>query len=454
MDAGRKNSIWLYNPPNALEKFVNRLGTLTKFSQTDMTALAKAKTEIVVVSLYPFEKHFLTKRIWGWKGLTDALVNLAAGISQKRIDNVLNHSNYFEDLMDEYHFFMQLHNQVQRIDGVFYTYRVVKSFAEIEQNLAINNESKKIINVVLSIEGGHCFNTGLKMDENSANPQEVMQNVLKVKQWEHPPLFITLSHHFYNELAGHARSISIGALRDNQNRGLNTHITPLGFQVIEMLLDTSKGKRILIDIKHLSIASRKAYYQLLDTTYATQNIPVIASHGGVTAHRSIYTPSVTDYPNLIQWFSNIDINFYDDELLRIAKSNGLFGIQLDERRIGSKKAISQSKIWIPNKRKQLQKKALLVWRQVAYIAEVLDTEGLYCWGIQSIGSDFDGIVDPINGLWTAENIRDLGEELFNHATAYLNENSTTLKPFNRVSAEVITEAVLRDNAFQFIKRNF
>ena len=108
LDAGRKNSIWHYSPPNFLEKFLNRIVTLTKFSQTDLTALAKARTSIVVVSLYPFEKHFLSKRIWGWKGLTDVLVNLAASISQSRIDHVLRHQDYFQDLMDEYHFYLQL----------------------------------------------------------------------------------------------------------------------------------------------------------------------------------------------------------------------------------------------------------------------------------------------------------------------------------------------------------
>ncbi|HBR55415.1 MAG TPA: hypothetical protein DEA82_14995, partial [Flavobacteriaceae bacterium] len=120
LDEGRKNSIWHYSPPTVLEKFTNRLVTLTKFTQTDMTALARAKTKVVIVSLYPFEKHFLSKRIFGWKGLTDVLVNLAASVSQSRIDQVLRHRDYFEDLESEYAFYRQLHNQVQKIDGLFY----------------------------------------------------------------------------------------------------------------------------------------------------------------------------------------------------------------------------------------------------------------------------------------------------------------------------------------------
>ncbi|PVW15641.1 amidohydrolase family protein [Marixanthomonas spongiae] len=353
---GRKNSIWHYSPPNFLEKFVNRIVTLTKFTQTDMTALSKARTQTVIVSLYPFEKHFLSKRVWGWKGLTDVLVNLAASISQSRIDYVMRHNDYFEDLISEYRFFMQLHNQVEKIDGIFYTYRLVKSSAEIEANKKLEAETKKIINILITIEGGHSFNTGLKMNENTANPTEVMENVRKVKQWEHRPLFITLAHHFYNELCGHAKSISIGALEDNQKRGINTGITPLGFEVIELLLDNTNGNRIPIDVKHMSEDSRKTYYGLLDTVFNNENIPVIASHGAANGYRSLVEKDKTDYPERAAYFNQIDINFYDTEFIRIAKSNGIFGIQLDERRIGSSKAIKESKIYFPNKRKQLRKK--------------------------------------------------------------------------------------------------
>jgi microsomal dipeptidase-like Zn-dependent dipeptidase len=454
LDAGRKNSIWHYSPPNVLEKFVNRMVTLTKFTQTDLTALAKAKTKVVVVSLYPFEKHFLSKRILGWKGLTDAMVNLAASVSQSRIDHVLRHSDYFEDLESEYNYYLQLHNQVKKIDTMVYTYRVVKSYAEIEKNFTRETPTQKIINILITIEGGHSFNSGLDMNQNTANPAELKRNINKVKDWEHRPMFLTFAHHFYNELCGHARSISISALRDNQNRGLNTGITPLGFEVIELLLDNSSGKRIPLDVKHMSKESRKSYYGLLDTQYAHEQIPIIASHGAANGMRSIVETTSSDYPERAKQFNDIDINFYDDEFVRIARSNGIFGIQLDERRIGSPKAIKKSKIYLPNKRKQLQKKSVLVWRQIEHVAEVLNAEGLFCWGIQSIGSDFDGIVNPIKGFWTAENIEDLGEELLNRANEYLKQHRSKLEKFNRISAEAIVQRVLRDNAMEFIKSNY
>lgn len=454
LDSGRKNSIWHYSPPNTLEKFINRIVTLTKFTQTDMTALARANSKVVIVSLYPFEKHFLSKRIWGWKGLTDMLVNLAASISQSRMDYVINHSNYFVDLLDEYNYYKQLDNEVQQINGKIYTYKLVKNHAEIEANFAKETLDRKIINLIITIEGGHAFNSGLDMLKDTAQPNEVLENVLKVKQWVHRPLFITFAHHFYNELCGHARSISIGALKENQERGMNSGITPLGSEVLAALLDNTNNNRILIDVKHMSTTSRQAYYDILDSKFSSEKIPIIVSHGACTGTVSVSNHEHSNFPGHAEWFNNIDINIYDDEIVRIAKSNGIFGLQLDERRIGSKKAIRKSKIYFPNKRKQLRKKSLLVWRQVEHIAEVLNTNNLFCWGIQSIGSDFDGIVNPIKGLWTAENIKDLGEEMVHHARAYLQENRDGLKDFNRISAETVVERVLHGNAMEFIKNNY
>jgi microsomal dipeptidase-like Zn-dependent dipeptidase len=454
IDANRKNSIWHYSPPTKFEKFVNRLLTLTKFTQTDMSTLAKMNTKLVIISLYPFEKHFLTKKIFGLNAMTDLLVNLAASLSKSRIKYVRDLRDYFVDLNDEYQFYLQLHNRVQRIDNVIYTYKLVSNWNEIQDNFNRETEDKKIINVIISIEGGHVFNTGLNIDSNMANENEVLANVKTVKSWEHKPIFLTFAHHFYNELCGHARSISIGLLKKNQNRGLNTDITELGNKVLQLLLDNSRNDRILIDVKHMSTPSRKSYYQLLDSVYSSERIPVIASHGAANGKRSIEEWDKTDFPDRASFFNDIDINFYDDEIIRIAKSNGIFGLQLDERRIGNKKAIKKSKIYFPNKRKQLIKKSLLVWRQIEHIAEVLDNEGLFCWGIQTIGSDFDGIVNPIKGIWTAENIKDLGEELINHAQHYLDEHKDQLNSFNRISARVVIDRVLHENAIEFIKRNY
>ncbi|WP_369997130.1 membrane dipeptidase [Winogradskyella sp.] len=453
LNSGRKNSIWHYSPPNFLERQVSRLLTLTKFTQTDITTLAKANCNITVMSLYPFEKHFLKDKMLGFKFVSDILVNLAAGVSQKRIDNLRNHNSYFQDLVDEYNYYMQLHNMAQIIDGITYTYRLVNNYADIQNNINSSTNTRKIISLVNSIEGAHAFETGLHRDKNTANEATVLKNIETVKNWEYKPFFITLAHHFYNEICGHARSISIGLIKKQQNRGLNSDITELGFKVIDKLLDNSQGKRMLIDVKHMSTASRKTYYQLLETKYANENIPIIVSHGALNGKRSIVEWDKTD-SKLSKEFSDIDINFYDAEIVRIAKSNGIFGLQLDERRIGSKKAIRSSRIYWPSKKRRSRNKSTLIWNQLQHTAELLDKNGLFSWGTVAIGSDFDGIINPIKGLWTAENIANIKPYLIEKAEEYLKENSSKLQAQNQISAQEIIDRLLFINANEFLKHNF
>lgn len=453
LNAGRKNSIWHYSPPNFLERQVNKILTLTKFTQTDLSALAKANCQVVVISLYPFEKHFLKKRMLGFKFVSDILTNLAAGVSHSRIDNIRSHNSYFQDLNFEYDYYLQLDNFAQKIGDITYTYRMTNSFSEVEENIAKSTDTRKIISLVPTIEGAHAFETGLLLDKNMADEQTVLNNIEEVKNWNHKPLFITLAHHFYNEICGHARSINIGAIKDNQNRGLNTDVTELGFKVIDKLLDNTNNKRILIDVKHMSTAARKTYYHLLETKYADQNIPIIVSHGAANGKRSIEEWNEKDAA-LSDQFSDIDINFYDAEILRIAKSKGIFGLQLDERRIGSKKAVKSSRIYMPNKKSRLRNKSELIWNQIQHCAEILNKNNLFCWETLVIGSDFDGIVNPIKGIWTSENIKDIEPYLVERAKTYLKENNQKLIPINQITAQEIIDRVLFINAETFLKTNF
>lgn len=453
LDRGRKNSIWHYSPPNFLERQVNQLLTLTKFTQTDFTALAKFNCDVVVISLYPFEKHFIKDRMLGFKFISDILVNLAAGISQKRIDYVRSHNSYFQDLTDEYQFYLQLHNQAQKIGDTFFTYRLVNSYADIERHMLESTERQKIINVVVSIEGAHALETGLNKDKDEADETIVLDNLNTIKQWEYPPFMMTLAHHFFNEICGHARSINIGLIKNQQNRGLNTGITNLGYKVIHGLLSTTNGKRILIDVKHMSVQSRIQYYELLDNEYTDQNIPIVVTHGAFNGRSSIKNPRIPS-PKRSTRFNSSDINFFDSEIVKIAKSGGLFGLQLDERRIGSKSEIRSSRIYIPNKKRRLENKSLLLWNHIVHCAELLNDRDLNCWDLLCIGSDFDGIVNPIKGIWTSENIEDLRPYLIKRAEVYIEHHSSYLKPKNRIPASDVIHKFLTQNALDFLKRNF
>jgi microsomal dipeptidase-like Zn-dependent dipeptidase len=310
------------------------------------------------------------------------------------------------------------------------------------------------IYVVLTIEGGHVFNCGLQMMGLRASETEVLANVDRVKQWETRVFFMALAHHFDNELVGHAESLTgiVGNLCD-QSDGLNDGFTPLGLKVLRRLLDNSGGRRVLIDLKHMSVKSRNEYYHLLENEYAGEAIPLIVSHGAVNGLKSADEQVEEGFTHSGK-FQVKDINFFNDEIVRIGRSGGLFGIQLDERRLAGKQEVRESGSNL-SRRKMLFKKSKLVWNQVQHIAEVLDRNGQFAWGNACIGSDNDGMVNPLNGFWTAEDFPLLDSYLEKHAYNFMvSPEAKKLSPQNRLTADEIVERFMHSNAWEFLRRYF
>jgi microsomal dipeptidase-like Zn-dependent dipeptidase len=444
----KNNSIWFYDPPKVFEKLIDLIGGLVKYRQSNFSAMGFGNTGIVFASLYPVERGFFDNKL-GTGDFNDMLLNFVTSIGKKRIDSIQSVTDYFPDLEGEYHFLKQLDGQVVKlVDRDNYKYTIARNSSDLETILNEDNiEDEKVnsIAVIITIEGGHAFGTGINKHSIPPDHDQVLANVSKVKDWTHRPVFISLAHHFYNDLCGHAESLS-GVVKkaSSQKFGMNTGITKLGFDVIDRLLDNTDNKRILIDIKHMSRISRLEYFSLLDTKYAGQDIPVIASHAAVIGNDSDK-----------HLFVNADINFYDDEITRIGRTNGLFGIQLDERRIAAPGDFTVKKTHGLERRKVLFHSAVLVWRQIQHIAELLDSKGLFAWGIQSLGSDYDGMIDPINGYWTAENYPALSDYLLMQASNYMKEQSKNLTlQHNHIDPEEIVNRVMGDNAYNFLRRYY
>ncbi len=444
-----KNSIWHYDPPTAADKALNIISSLTKFSQADLSTLCYGGASVAFVSLYPPEKGFvLGKPSTGLGG--DILKDLIMGVGRNRIDHLQKMPDYFTDLEMGYDFYKQLDGQVIQLEGEKCRYKIVSHFDEIKLDAY---DTVKTIYLILTIEGASVFNTGLQLMNREMNEAEVLGNIEKIKKWEHRLFFIGMAHHFYNELCGHASSLKgIARWSGNQENGINSGFTPFGIEVLHKLLENSTGRRILIDIKHMSVASRKEFYEILENEYSSENIPIIVSHGAVNGLRSADF-EIPDNQHTAGRFQSDDINFYDDEIIRIARSGGLLGVQLDERRVGSRVELKKTGPRM-SARNMLFYRSRLLWNQIQHIAEILDREGLFAWGIQSVGSDFDGLINPLNGFWTAEQMPLLDSYLEKHAFNYLSSPlAEKLNHFNRINPDEIIERFMFDNAFEFIGKN-
>lgn len=448
----KKNSIWFYDSPNFFERALQMLTGISKFTQSDCTTLVYGNARIVCASLYPIERGFFTGDIG--TGVVSELLNaFVTGVGERRVDFIQNIKDYYEDLLREYDFYKQLDKKSVTTEVGNCKYVLVRNYAEIENHVANNPNDTQTIFVIMTIEGMHVLNSDYD-ERGIANEASILANLANMKQWDHPPFFVTFAHHFYNHLCGHAHSLAgLVGNKTDQSFGLSDPFTELGRKVTRELLSNQNGKRIYIDIKHMSTRTREEYYQMLMTEFVAEEIPIIISHGAANGLRSRLEP-VIDSPATSPKLLAEDINFYDNELLLVARSRGIIGLQLDERRVASISTLKNTKHAIPmNKIRHYR--AELLWNQVQHIAELLDRNGLFAWGCIGIGSDYDGVVNPLNGFLTAETFPFLLEYLERYAHNYLQgPGGAALKPYNQISASEIVNRIFSTNSMEFMQRWF
>ena len=438
-----RSDVWFRKPPTFLLKCLQKVLGITRFSQADFTTLASANVKVAFVSFYPFEKgFFLTPRINN--KVSARLANYVTSIGYDRVRHLQMHTNYFEDFINEYNFFCRSAKH-SYVNGVPFKWNFIDE-QESESNLL----SENCITVIPTIEGTHIVNSGLTEYGVPLDEERILRNVQKLKRLKHPPFFITFAHNFNNDLCGHAPSLEPLKGIVDQSKNLNAGFTPLGIRVLHSLLNDGNGRRIFIDIKHMSLKSRYKYYRILEKEY-DNSIPIIVSHGAVTG-RSLSGKNMSSVNS--GFYANDSINFYDEEIVNIAKSNGLFAIQLDAKRLAPKKIIKKS-VFRNNKKEAMRSSSLIVWRQLQHIAEILDAQGLSAWEVCCIGSDFDGTIDPLEGVWTANDLNNLANALLLHAADYLLQpNALKLECNASITPEVLVENFVWKNTINFLKKNY
>ena len=326
-----KSFLWYTSPPTWFSKAFNAITGMTRFRQADFTTMSKANVKIVMISLYPFEKGFFINGFLNGP-LSAKFANIITGIGYKMIRFIQKHRDYFKDLENEYHFLV---NSVKDhvIDGASWHWQFVDSWNNTKKIL----EDANSVAIITTIEGAHVFNSGLGTYGKVTKEKEVIGNIAKIKKWKYPPLFITLAHNFNNDLCGHASSLErLGPLVD-QSENLHNGFSSLGLKVVRELL-VGGDKPIYIDIKHMSLKSRTAYFLMIEEEYQNR-FPIIVSHGAVTGLDLQGRSNGSIDPNL---FSNDAINFFDEELIGIAKTEGLFALQMDANRLASPRIIKKS----------------------------------------------------------------------------------------------------------------
>ncbi|MBL4756051.1 MAG: membrane dipeptidase [Flavobacteriales bacterium] len=282
----------------------------------------------------------------------------------------------------------------------------------------------------------------------------VIKNIGEVKQWEHPPFFITFAHHFWNQLCGQAATLPPPTrITCNQNKGLNTGFTNLGWRVLKELLSKDNGKRMLIDTRHMSAQSRLEYYNFIQQHNADNpddNIPIISSHSAVngfsTLRASNHVPDNMKKKRKTP-FCAWSLNISDEEVRVIHDSGGIIGIILDKgRHSGIDVLKSIEKIHNPDEKKQAFLK-LILDNIFQYIQAVNKKSA---WDVLTLGTDFDGVITHFDFYEDMSKMPDLKNDL----TAYLKHHSYQQKLWFGYEPEEMLDKIFTTNSMTFLKRNF
>ena len=157
------------------------------------------------------------------------------------------------------------------------------------------------------------------------------------------------------------------------------------------------------------------------------------------------------------------IKFYpnDDDLKEIYDSNGIIGIELDQRILGYNEAGNRVFSWVRNIFRSSKKSdyvwAEFFWKNILHIAEQcygynpLENP----WKMICLGSDLDGVVNPLNKFRTAADFQNLANALLQYVQEYWDSSKSVIpKNYLKMDAHDVVYQIMYANALNFIIKNY
>jgi hypothetical protein len=389
--------------------------------------------------------------------------------SLPRVRHILSDRyDYWDELVSEYAFLQSRDGErvkvdvdfgqgLHKIEGCYHLIRNEEHLKDVFEN------SDRDIAAVLTIEGAHVFSIG--PDQNPVSEEVMFARMAELKRWEHPVLFLGLAHHFDNGLCGHAHSLVDAATlvmdqRDRLHEDFERR-DDLGIRVTRELLDLDEnledkgGRRIIIDVRHMSPRTRKSYYAEIIAPYNAKRgrgkkggrpkIPVIMSHCGYTGVATLDELIANAHREDDHWHQNPyyawGINLSDEDIRVIHASEGLLGLCFDQRVAGMPPA---QKLADANQPRLLLNQILGVVDVVMQDDRLKASEKKKIWDRICLGTDYDGVIDPISAYPTAISLPrfagDLREGLlrFRHT-----------RMIDAIGVDALVEKICWRNAYEF-----
>lgn len=386
-----------------------------------------------------------------------------------------NRYDYFQELVNEYRFYL---NTAHADSPPF---RLLKDKSTTDET----PDPK----VIFAIGGIHALGVGNPEDDH-ARPGEprldvrmgtLKQRIRQLKGeeplddgtwWTHRPLYITLAQHFCNTLFGHAPTFRSPAhLLYHQTRFLGHSMQrPHGLDVIKELLGLSielhptQSKRILIDISHLSAASRLDFYKHIIRPFNQRHeyrhlkIPVVASraaYSGLDRLEELAARERQEAPGQVpreNGFVATSLNLTDEDVIEIFNSRGLLGLTLDKHQLGAEEPMRWWKLTLKSETRVSDHALKRNLRQLVAIpfAYGLDSP-LQIWDRLCIGTGFEQFTVPLDRYPGVNQLATLEEDLVKILTALYHEEPLWLGSYR---PERLARKLCYENVMEFVKRNY
>lgn len=387
--------------------------------------------------------------------------------------------DYWEEFEREYDFFLSRHDQQVDVDWQHAAgagikrrrltgrYRMIDGADALEQVIEGDEDD---LAMLMSIEGGHVFSMG--PDGERVDADVIFERIDRLKSLPYPIFYLTLAHHFDNGICGHAHSlIDAAKLVMDQTPRMHEGFEredDLGLRVVREVLDLDEdltdrgGRRILLDTRHMSPQTRKEYYDEVVRPYNERHdsksaadkkrypkIPVISSHSAHTGVATLDDLIANAQYEDDHWHRNPyyawGINTCDEDIRMVHSSEGLFGLSFDQRIVG----VPPRQTVHPSQWPYIMLNQIFGVVDVVMQDERLSAdERLSMWDRVCIGTDFDGMIDPVTRYPTAMDLPtfadDLRELLWQHRHTRMIE---------RVGVDELVEKIAWKNAYDFARRH-
>ncbi|MFP4596816.1 MAG: hypothetical protein ACOC9W_01605 [Persicimonas sp.] len=386
--------------------------------------------------------------------------------------------DYWDEFEREYEFYLNRNGQQECVelplphdDGARHhevdgRYHLVDGLDTLEDVV----EGGEDLAVLMSIEGGHVFSMG--PDGTRVDDDVIFERIRRLKELPYPIFYLTLAHHFDNGICGHAHSLIDAAnlvmdQRPRMHEGFEQR-DELGLRIVRELLDLDDdledrgGRRILIDTRHMSPLTRQEYYDEVVRPYNARHdergdtqrekfpkIPVICSHSAHTGVAGLDELIANGPAEDDNWHRNPfyawGINTADEDVRMVHSSEGLYGVSFDQRIVGVP----------PGQKVPYSQWPHIMLNQIFGIVDVImnddrlsEADKRTIWDRICIGSDFDGMIDPVSRYATVVDFPTFAEDLRD----LLHEQRHT-RQIDSIGVDELVEKIAWKNAYEFARRH-